>query len=247
MLAVLLPGPAMARGLTDFTRAARPTAARHDYLLGKYKVSPRVARSLGKMRLGGLMKRRKVLQVNNGNLKRYTEATRKGYLEVVVPAGKGHVYFRHGDQVFDFYVKGLRVGPVRKIGSERYGFLVPLSERQEVRLKAYLRHMKKTRGRELGAYDFHGDKGFHCVSWLMRLTLGKKPGENLVKVLGGKRKDGTSLPRFANFMLKKARGVEAVVVYSDQPRSASQLRHLGLDLMTRKQLRRAHADEIGNR
>ncbi len=247
ILSLLLPAPALAGGLRDFVRSARPTAARHDYLLGKFKVSPRVARGLRKVRLGRLVRGRKVLQVNNKNLKRFTDSTKKGYLEVVVPAGKGHVYFRHGDQVFDFYMKGLRVGPVRKIGSERYGFLVPLNSRQERRLGIYLRQMKKTGGKELGKYDFKGEKGFHCVSWMMRLTMGDKHGESLVKMLGGRRKHGASMPRFADFMLKKARGVEAVVVYSDKERSSTQLGRLGLQLMTSKQLRQAHADEVGNR
>jgi len=249
LLTVLMlhPDVAVAGGLRDFVRSTRPVTARQDYALGRFKVPRKLARTMKKMHLGRLVRSRKVLQVNNKTLKKYTQATAKGYLEVVVPAGKGHVYFRHGNQVFDFYMKGLRVGPVRKIGSERYGFLVPLTSKQELKLKSYLRHMKKTRGKELGPYDFHGEKGFHCVSWIMRLTMGEKRGESLVKMLGGRRKHGTSMPRFAQFMLKKAKGVEAVVVYSDKERSKTQLGRLGLELMTSNQLRKAHADEIGNR
>jgi hypothetical protein len=45
-------------------------------------------------------------------------------------------------------------------------------------------------------------------------------------------------------MLKKAKNVEAVVVYNDAPNSRSQLARLGLQLMTRKELRRANAEMI---
>lgn len=242
-IVLLVPGLCAADGLRSFEKKNQPTTARHSYLMGRFKVSERVARAVQKIPLAHrLVRNRKVLQVTNKTLDSFSKATAKGYLEVVVPANKGHVYFRHGGQVFDFYPKGLRVGPVRPIGSERYGFLVPLTSRQELKLKSYLKHMKKTRGRELGKYDFHGDTGFHCVSWMMRLALGDKKGDSLVKVLGGRHKDGASMPRFASFMLKKAKNVEAVVVYNDTPSSRSQLTRLGLQLMSSKELRRAHAE-----
>ena len=117
--------------------------------------------------------------------------------------------------------------------------LVPLAPAVEARLEKYLARIKRTGGRELGNYDFHGEKGFHCVTWFMRQALGPKAGDNLVKLLGGDARDGGSMPRFARFMLKKARGVEAVVVYDNAKKSRSQLDRLRFQLMSSSGLRRA--------
>ena len=229
-----------ARGVAAFSRVHKPVRATQHYAFGRFKVPQFVAKGLRKVGLGKQLKTRSLLQVTNATLKQFTKATAKGYLEVVVPKGKGHVYFRYGGKVYDFYPGGLRVGEVRRIGSDRYGMLVKLAPKQEKRLRSYLKRVERTKGAELGTYDFHGDKGFHCVSWFMRAALGPKQGDNLVKLLGGRPKDGRSMPRFARFMLKKAHGVEAVAVYKADPLSGTQLGKLRFGLMSSSQLRQAH-------
>jgi len=197
------------------------------------------------------MRTRKVIQVTNKTLGKYVDSTKKGYLEVVVPANKGHVFFRYGKEVFDFYPKGFRVGTVRPIGSERYGMLIPLNKKQERRLQSYLKRLKKTGGKELGKYDFHGEEGFHCVSWMMRLAMaGKQHGgsKSLAEVLGGGKKiREAGMPRFSRFMLKKAAPVEAVVVYNnDGVKSQTELSRMSFALMSSRQIRRANREMIGD-
>lgn len=226
-----------------FLQREKPVQARQHYAFGKLRVPGLVARGLRVLGLGKQVRTRELVQVDNKTLAGFTQATAHGYLEVVVPANKGHVYFRHGGKVFDFYPGGLRVGAVRPIKSDRYGLLVKLDAKQEKRLARYLKRIEKTGGSELGAYDFQGAQGFHCVSWLMRATLGQKQGDNLVKLLGGRPRDGASMPRFARFMLKKAQGVEAVAVYKADPLPASQLGRLSFELMSSRQLSRAHVEE----
>lgn len=228
-------------GVSGFVKAAKPTQARQHYAFGRFKVPRLIAKGMQKLGLGGQLRTRSLLQVTNQTLQQFTAATSKGYVEVVVPANKGHVFFRYGGKVFDFYPRGLRIGAVRPIGSDRYGMLVKLTPKQERRLATYLGRLERTQGAELGSYDFHGEKGFHCVTWLMRATLGKTRGDTLVKLLGGKEKHGRSMPRFARFMLKQARGVEAVAIYKADPVSSTQLGKLNLELMSSRQLRRAHA------
>ena len=182
------------------------------------------------------------MQVTNQTLQSYVEATSRGYLEVVVPAGKGHVFFRRGGEVFDFYQGGFRVGAVRPIGSERYGMLIPLTPAQEKRLDRYLGRLKRTGGKELGEYDFHGEKGFHCVTWMMRAALDGKRG-NLVSLLGGQPRDGGSMPRFSRFLLRSARPLDAVVVYNDKTRTSRELRRGRVDIVSHRELRRQFAAE----
>ena len=79
---------------------------------------------------------------------------------------------------------------------------------------------------------------------MMRLAMDGE-GRALVEALGGRRKDGGSMPRFSRFMLKRAKGVEAVVLYRDKATDASQLSRMGFDLMSSRELRRAHVAEIG--
>ena len=178
---------------------------------------------------------RDVYHVNNHALKSYIDATKRGFLEVVVPANTGHVWFRHGEKLYDFGPSGFRVSGVREIGkTERYGVLVRLSKAQEKKLAHYLERLESTKGAELGLYDFQGDKGFHCVTWLMRHSFG--PG-NFVKMLGGKPNDGDSMPRFAQFMVKRAQPVEAVVLYSNEAQSEKSLSHKKFDLKTLRGLR----------
>jgi hypothetical protein len=212
---VTLTGTARADGLADFLQTSRPTTARREFAGCE----------------------RQLVQVTNQTLQSYVDATSRGYLEVVVPAGKGHVFFRRGTEVFDFYQGGFRVGGVRPIGSERYGLLIPLTPVQEKRIDRYLGRLKRTGGKELGEYDFHGEKGFHCVTWMMRLALDGK-GHNLVNALGGKPRDGESMPRFSRFLLRQARPVDAVVIYNDQARTSRQLRRGRVDVVSHRELRR---------
>jgi hypothetical protein len=244
--------PSGASGVSGFVKAVKPTRASQHYAFGRFRVPRLVAKGMQKLGLGSQLRSRTLLQVTNASLQQFTKATSKGYLEVVVPANKGHVYFRHGGKVFDFYPGGLRVGGVRPIRSDRYGMLVKLTPKQEKRLARYFGRLEQTNGAELGKYDFHGDKGFHCVTWLMRAALGDKGGDNLVKLLGGRAKHGRSMPRFARFMLKQAAGrgaanqkgygVEAVAIYKADSLSSTQLGKLNLQLMSSRQLRRAHTD-----
>lgn len=223
------------------------TAVGQQQFLGRFRVPARLGKLLGKVKfVAKRMRTRKVIQVTNKTLGSYVNSTRKGYLEVVVPANKGHVFFRFGKEVFDFYPKGFRVGGVRPIGSERYGMLIPLNKKQERKLQRYLAGLKKSGGKELGKYDFHGDDGFHCVTWIMRLAMaGKQHGgsKNLAQWLGGRNKDGSSMPRFSRFMLKKAAPVEAVVVYNnDGIKSRGELSRMAFDIMSSRQLRRANRE-----
>jgi len=235
------------RGLKGFLRARRPAVATQHYVsaFGKAVRLPRpIARGLQRIGAGRLLRQRNLVLVDNQRLPQLNKATARGYLEVVVPANKGHVYFRHGAEVFDFYPGGLRVGGVRPIRSERYGFLIPLRRGEERRLRSYLARLKKTEGAELGPYDFHGDKGFHCVSWLMRAALGaerrgERAGRNLVALLGGRPRDGGSMPRFARFLLARAKRVEAVVVYRDGSAAKAPLARTRLQLISSRALRRA--------
>ncbi|MCK5800666.1 MAG: hypothetical protein KAI47_25940 [Deltaproteobacteria bacterium] len=207
----------MRAGVTTFLRAKSPTRVMRHYAFGRFRVPGLIAKGMKAVGLRGLVRDRHVMQVTNATLDAYTRATDHGYLEVVVPANRGHVYFRHAGKVFDFSDKGLRVGAVRPIKSDRYGLLVKLTPAQEARLTTYLDHMERSGGKELGNYDFHGKDGFHCVTWFMRATLGDHAGDNLVALLGGKPKDGASMPRFSRFMLKKAKGIQTVAVYKADP------------------------------
>lgn len=58
---------------------------------------------------------------------------------------------------------------------------------------------------------------------MMRAQLGDGAGESLVRILGGKDKDGRSMPRFARFVLKRAKGVEAIAVHDGTQRNAENL------------------------
>ena len=232
------------RTIKQFIHNTKTNVGQQQYL-GRFKVPARLGKLLGKVGfVARRMRTRKVIQVTNKTLGKYVNSTKKGYLEVVVPANKGHVFFRYGKEVFDFYPKGFRVGNVRPIGSERYGMLIPLDKKQERKIQRYLSRLKKTGGKELGKYDFHGDGGFHCVSWIMRLAMaGKQHGgsKNLAELLGGRKKDGGSMPRFSRFMLKKALPVEAVVVYNnDGVKSQGELSRMGFAIMSSRQLRRAN-------
>jgi hypothetical protein len=241
LLIAALCSRADARGLSDFVRSVHPTTGQQTFL-GALRVPAPLTRALARVPLvGSKLRTREVVQVTNRSLEAFVQATSKGYLEVVVPAGKGHVFFRYGGEVFDFYQGGFRIGPVRPIGSERYWMLVPLTAAQERRLASYLARLKQTGGKELGAYDFEGEKGFHCVTWMLRLALEGKAGggANLVKLLGGKPADGASMPSFARFMLRRASPVEAVVVYKNEERTPTQLGRLRFDLMSSRALRHA--------
>ena len=230
-LVLLAHSPAHA-DLKGFLATARPSTGQQQYFAG-LRVARPVGTLLRRIGLGRWLHRRQVVQVTNQTLQSFTRTTARGYLEVVIPADKGHVFFRHGDKVYDFYQGGFRVGPVRPVGSERYGMLVRLSPSQETRLVAYFDRLERTGGKELGSYDFSGRKGFHCVSWLMRQPLDSR-GANLVQLLGGKRAGG--MPSFSRFLLKRARGVEAVVVYDRDARSANQLSRMGFKLMSDRQI-----------
>lgn len=115
--------------------------------------------------------------VTNANLAAFG-AAHQDDLEILVPAARGHVYFRVGAKVYDFSEDGLRIGGVRPISNDRYGFLVPLTPAQTERLRAHLDHLEATKAAELGPYDFNGEKGFHCVSWFNRIAIGDH-GETL--------------------------------------------------------------------
>jgi hypothetical protein len=244
ILTVAAASPARAEPstLAGFVQAARPTVGQQHFVAG-LKVPGPVGRLLGKLHLG---RHRQVVQVTDQTLAAFTRATARGYLEVVVPANRGHVYFRHGNEVFDFYPGGFRSGPVRPINGERYGMLIPLTADQEGRLGRYLDRLKRTGGQELGTYDFTGERGYHCVTWMLREALGGG-GENLVQLLGGRAKHGTGMPGFSRFLLKRARPVEAVVVYQNQPRTSSQLGRMKLELMSLRELVRAFRQERRDR
>ena len=102
--------------------------------------------------------------------------------------------------------------------------------------------MEASGGKELGAYDFTGRKGFHCVSWLMRLDLDGK-GHNLMQVLGSNSAHAPGMPNFSRFLLKRAKGVEAVLVYKETPRSASQLGRMKFQLMSNRGIVKAYLAE----
>jgi hypothetical protein len=245
LLCLLAPLAADARGLSDFVRQDHPATGKQTFL-GALRVPRLVEGALAKVPVvKERLRTRPIVQVTNENLASYVEATAKGYLEVVVPAGKGHVFFRYGKEVFDFYPGGFRVGGVRPVGSERYGMLVPLTPTQEAKLARYLDRLKATGGKELGAYDFEGEKGFHCVTWIMRLALEGKGGgaKSLVQALGGRPRDGGSMPAFARFMLRRARPVEAVVLYQNDERTPGELGTLRFNLLSSRELRRAFAEE----
>jgi hypothetical protein len=243
-LALLGPRPADAR-LARFMRSAKPTVAERTYCAGV--PVPRFMRKLvrgvtNKLGLQRVVKQRRLVHVTNQTLDRVTKETARGYLEVVVPANKGHVYFRHGTKVFDFYQGGFRSGGVRPIRSDRYGLLVKLTRGQERRLTDYLQRLERSGGKELGTYDFTGRKGFHCVSWLMRLDLDGR-GHNLMQVLGSKSAHAPGMPNFSRFVLKRATNVEAVLVYKDTPRTASQLSRMKFQLMSNRGIVKAHLTE----
>lgn len=241
-LLLSLPVGAQARGLGRFIKKDRPTTGQQKFL-GPFRLGARVGKLLGKMRwTAKRIRDRKVIQVTNGNLDNFVKATAKGYLEVVVPAGKGHVYFRHGKEVFDFYPGGFRVGGVRPVGSERYGMLIPLTRGQDKRVKRYLKRLKESDGKELGKYDFHGEKGFHCVSWIMRLAMDSK-GSTLAQTLGSRKKTAGGMPSFSRFMLRKARPVSSLVLYNDAPKTSNELSRMSFNLMSSRQIRRAFRDE----
>ena len=250
VLGSALPVQARPRTVGQFIQSSNTRVGKQQFL-GRFRVPARLGKWLGKVNwVARRMRTRKVIQVTNKTLGQFVGSTRKGYLEVVVPANKGHVFFRYGKEVFDFYPGGFRVGPVRPIGSERYGVLIPLNKKQERSIASYLKRLKKTGARELGSYDFHGQEGFHCVSWMMRLALaGKQHGgsKNLAEVLGGRKKDGGSMPRFSRFMLKKALPVSAVVVYNNEGvKSRGELSRMAFEIMSSRQLRRANREMRGN-
>ena len=240
-----LPADARPRTVKQFIHNSGAAVGQQQFL-GRFRVPARLGKLLGKVKfVAKRMRTRKVIQVTNKTLGSYVNSTKKGYLEVVVPANKGHVFFRYGKEVFDFYPKGFRVGAAtRPNGSERYGMLIPLNKKQERKIQRYLKRLKKSGGKELGKYDFHGEGGFHCVTWMMRLAMaGKQHGgsKDLAQWLGGRKKDGSSMPRFSRFMLKKAAPVEAVVVYnSGNVKSRSELSRMAFDIMSSRQLRRAN-------
>jgi hypothetical protein len=241
VLLLVRPPHAAARseGLQRFLRQARPITGQRTYWAG-LRVPGAVGNVLGKLGLGRHVVRRRMVQVTNSDLKRLTRATSKGYLEVIFPANKGHVWFRHGEEVFDFYQGGFRCGGVRPIRSDRYGVLVKLTPGQEQRLVRQLERLKQSGGRELGPYDFSGREGLHCVSWFMRLGL-DDAGHDLIHLLGGSwspRPPG--MVRFSRFMVKRARPVEAVLVYSDGQRTPSQLGRMKLQLISSRGIERAH-------
>jgi hypothetical protein len=233
VLSAVTGGRAAGAGLQEFIARQRPTVGAL-YYARSLRLPPRIGSPLAR---AGVAARRPVVHVDNQHLDAYVDATRSGYLEVVIPAGKGHLYFRHGTEVFDFSDAGFRVGGVRPIKSDRYGILIPLSPSQEGRLSAYLERLKATDGAELGTYDFEGEKGFHCVSWMKQLRF-DDAGHTLVDLLGGSPKKWDSMPQFAQFLLKRARGVESVVVYRDGATSPETLGEAP-DVVSLRQLRRA--------
>ncbi len=185
------------------------------------------------------LSKRKLVHVDNKSLDGFINATKKGYLEVVIPANTGHVWFRHGEKLYDFGPKGFRVSGVREIMKERYGTLVRLDAKQEANLQHYLERLETTKGAELGLYSFKGDKGFHCASWLMRHSFGEG---NFVKMLGGTPKDAKNMPNFSRFVVKGARNVEAVVVYNKDNLSSAKLDKQEFDIMSLQGLRKAFAE-----
>ncbi|MFH1130618.1 MAG: hypothetical protein V1754_04745 [Pseudomonadota bacterium] len=239
---LLMPGLAEAEGRAQRVVSPARTTSLQKFVQ-KTKLPVGWAHFLGNRRVSGVSwergrqlglhgQRRQIVQINNNVLNKYIAAT-KGYLEVLVPAGKGHVFFRYGNKVFDFYPGGFRVGGVRPIGNSlRYGMLVKLDKQQQRTLEQYLQRLETQNGRELGQYSFFSSEGgYHCVSWMMRLGFGKE-GKNLVELLGGNEGDGGSMPDFAKFMLKRAEGVESVVVYQNEERKPSQLNKMGFDLVS---------------
>lgn len=232
---------------SPFLRAAKEGQLPHAHraYLFRHRVSERVGRFVGRIPLlKRLLRHRQLYAASNENLSQVTKATGKGYLEVIFPADRGHVFYRLGDRVFDFYDKGFRARSVAPINGDRYGFLVRVTPKQEQRLGAYFQRLEATKGKELGKYDFEGVKGFHCVTFMLREQVGERAGEHLVKLLGGNRKDGRSMPSFARFMLEKAKNVESVVVYKKDAIDATQLSTLELALMSRDGLRKARKEEL---
>jgi hypothetical protein len=225
----------------EFIHSASPAVGHQQYFAG-VKLARPVGRLLRGLGLGRWVHDRRLVQITNATLKRFTDETSRGYLEVVVPAGKGHVYFRHGADVYDFYQGGFRCGPVRPIGSERYGLLVRLTPEQEGRLQGYLDRLGQTNGEELGTYDFTGEKGFHCVSWLMRQPLDGR-GRNLLQLLGGRPGRGMGMPTFSRFLLRRGEPVEAVAIYNREARSPTQLSRMRLQLMSNREIVRAFREE----
>jgi hypothetical protein len=206
----------------------------------------------GPKKLSGLVARN-VIQVTNETLPHFLSATKQGYLEVVIPAGKGHVFFRYGGEhgeTFDFSPKGLTIGDARPIKSERYGVLIPLTPEQEGNLKNYLDRLKdpKKAKNELGEYDFYGANGYHCVTWMTKEKLDQELG-NLLQILGGKASDGYSMPALAEFLVKRAKPVAEslvkrakpvdLIVYSDKPMSSKELSRKHFDIITLEELFKA--------
>lgn len=233
-LAAACPALARGTGLARFVARQRPCEGRACYVAG-LRVPRFAARLAGQLGLGRHVRERRLLQVTNRSLDAFTRATARGYLEVVVPASTGHVFFRHGDRVYDFYQGGFRTGGVRAIQRERYGMLIKLTRGQERRLTSYLDRLERTGGKELGPYDFHGREGFHCVSWLLRQPLDRR-GNNLLGLLGGDSARRPGMPGFSRFLLKRARPLEAVVLYSDARRSPSALSRARFKLMSNRQI-----------
>jgi hypothetical protein len=175
--------------------------------------------------------------VSNATLRAFT-ARHAQELEAVVPAGKGHIYFRLGERVYDFGPDGFRAGPVRPIGSDRYGFALKLPSAALRALADHCRRLERTDGEELGAYDFDGSAGFHCVTWIAHLPLGPL-GETLVDFLGGADEDIESMPAFAAFLVARA-PVERLAIYSQQDRTPLELERLALDIISEEALLRQH-------
>ncbi|MCA9665738.1 MAG: hypothetical protein KC503_09130 [Myxococcales bacterium] len=226
--------------LGRFIAKQRPAVGHQRYLFGM-RLPRFVDRIASKLRLPS-KRRRRVVQVSNQTLGAFVDATKHDYLEVMVPKARGHVYFRYGEKVYDFYPGGFRVGGVRPIGSERYGMLVPLTTAQKSRLAAYLGALEADGGRRLGEYDFQGEKGLHCVSWMMQLAFGDK-GQSLARTLGAK-KDGMGMASFARFMLQKAAPVDAVVLYSDAKLDSKALDRHHFDIMKASDVRTQFAEGI---
>ncbi|MCC6750120.1 MAG: hypothetical protein IT371_20810 [Deltaproteobacteria bacterium] len=214
-------GSARADGLEGFVRAERPPAAVKRY--------------------GGT--RRPILQVTNQSLQAFTRATAEGVLEAVIPKQKGHIYFRLGGTVHDFYPGGYRCGPVRPIGSERYGVLIPLTGEQQGNLARYFEDVRSGRV-ELGAYDFEGLAGHHCVSWLLQARLDAR-GRNLLELLGGQPTDGDGMVEFSRFLVERAQPVSSLVLYSDRVRTPRELGRERLQIITLRELVAAFEAEQG--
>ncbi|MBL4632301.1 MAG: hypothetical protein JKY56_00425 [Kofleriaceae bacterium] len=237
---LMVPSIAVAnRGKAAAPKTAKQFAKKattgRQYFLAGHRVPKQVGRFFNRW-----SRKRTLVHVDNQNMASFIGATKKGYLEVVIPANTGHVWFRVGTKLYDFGPKGFRVSGVRAITKERYGVLVKLSEVQEKNLLHYLDRLETTKGAELGKYNFSGgDKGFHCVTWLMRHSFGEG---NFVKMLGGSPKDGKSMPNFSEFMVKRARNVEAVVVYNKAGLTSASLDKKKFDIMTIEDLRRVFAE-----